>query len=306
MQIVFGPIVSRRFGISLGVDLSPNTKQCNFDCLYCELSPKKTINKYEDVIPVEEIIKEVKEALKKHEKIDVLTITANGEPTLYPHLEEFIRKIKPHIKNNIKTLILSNGSKFGEEKIQNALMHFDIVKFSLDSIDIKQFKKVDRPHAKLNLDSILDGIKSFSKIRKNLLICEILFVKNINDNLDSIAHLVEFLKDINVDRVDLSTIDRPPAYSVEALSFDKLYEISEMFDGLNISLPIRKNVEFAKPLVLSEDSIISLLKRRPIDINEANYVFSKSTLENLKNALLNNKVVIKKVVNTEFYTLKNN
>ena len=306
MQIVFGPIVSRRFGISLGVDLSPNTKQCNFDCLYCELIPKKTINKYEDVIPVEEIIKEVKEALKKHEKIDVLTITANGEPTLYPHLEEFIRKIKPHIKNNIKTLILSNGSKFGEEKIQNALMHFDIVKFSLDSIDIKQFKKVDRPHAKLNLDSILDGIKSFSKIRKNLLICEILFVKNVNDNLDSITPLVEFLKDINVDRVDLSTIDRPPAYSVEALSFDKLYEISEMFDGLNISLPIRKNVEFAKPLVLSEDSIISLLKRRPIDINEANYVFSKSTLENLNNAISNNKVVIKKVVNTEFYTLKNN
>ena len=249
MQIVFGPIVSRRFGISLGVDLSPNTKQCNFDCLYCELSPKKTINKYEDVIPVEEIIKEVKEALKKHEKIDVLTITANGEPTLYPHLEEFIRKIKPHIKNNIKTLILSNGSKFGEEKIQNALMHFDIVKFSLDSIDIKQFKKVDRPHNELNLDSILEGIKSFSKIRKNLLICEILFVKNINDNLDSIAHLVEFLKDINVDRVDLSTIDRPPAYSVEPLSFDKLYEISEMFDGLNISLPIRKNVEFALSLI---------------------------------------------------------
>ena len=89
-SIIFGPIPSRRFGISLGIDLSPSKKQCNFDCLYCELEGAKTVDKMDTFPSVDEIIKAIKESFKNHPKIDVITITCNGEPTLYPKLSDLI------------------------------------------------------------------------------------------------------------------------------------------------------------------------------------------------------------------------
>jgi len=93
MNIIFGPVASRRFGKSLGVDLSPNRKQCNFDCLYCELKPSKTVEKFEEIIPVETVLEEIKKGIAEHNDIDMLTITANGEPTLYPYLKDLIEGI---------------------------------------------------------------------------------------------------------------------------------------------------------------------------------------------------------------------
>ena len=91
-SIIFGPIPSRRFGISLGIDLSPSKKQCNFDCLYCELEGAKTVEKMDEFPSVEDIIKEIKNSFLIHPKIDVLTLTCNGEPTLYPKLNELLMK----------------------------------------------------------------------------------------------------------------------------------------------------------------------------------------------------------------------
>ena len=101
-SIIFGPIPSRRFGISLGIDLSPTKKQCNFDCLYCELEGAKTVEKMDEFPSVEDIIKEIQNSFSNHPKIDVLTLTCNGEPTLYPKLNELIDEINK-IKGNTKT-----------------------------------------------------------------------------------------------------------------------------------------------------------------------------------------------------------
>ncbi len=103
MKTIFGPINSRRFGNSLGIDLSPALKQCNFDCLYCELAPAITVDKQNHTIKVPQIIDELKQYLD--EKIDVITITANGEPTLYPYLDDLVNEIDK-IKNSTETLIL--------------------------------------------------------------------------------------------------------------------------------------------------------------------------------------------------------
>ena len=108
-SIIFGPIPSRRFGISLGIDLSPSKKQCNFDCLYCELEASKTVEKMDTYPSVDDVVKAIKESFLKHPRIDVITITCNGEPTLYPKLDELVNEINK-IKGDTKTLILSNGS----------------------------------------------------------------------------------------------------------------------------------------------------------------------------------------------------
>jgi len=86
-KYIFGPVSSRRFGLSLGIDLSPESKSCNFDCLYCELSPAKTVDTIAHPPTVDAVVAEVQEALKAYPDVDVITITANGEPTLYPDLD---------------------------------------------------------------------------------------------------------------------------------------------------------------------------------------------------------------------------
>ena len=102
-SIIFGPIPSRRFGISLGIDLSPSKKQCNFDCLYCELEGAKTVDKMDTYPSVKDIINAVKESFLNHPKIDVITITCNGEPTLYPKLNELVDELNK-IKKETKIL----------------------------------------------------------------------------------------------------------------------------------------------------------------------------------------------------------
>jgi len=129
MNIIFGPIHSRRFGKSLGVDLSPGKKQCNFDCLYCELDPAKTMGYQDEILEVKTIVYAIRKALEEHEDIDFLTITANGEPTLYPHLSELMDEINK-IKGNTKTLILSNAATIDDPKVQDALLKFDEEMFS--------------------------------------------------------------------------------------------------------------------------------------------------------------------------------
>lgn len=303
MSVIFGPIISRRFGVSLGVDLSPNKKQCNFDCVYCELSPSKTTNIYTDVIPIDKLLQDTKAALIENKDIDVLTITANGEPTLYPYLKDFIKEIKPYIPQKVKSLILSNGSLFGEDRVIEALKYFDIVKFSLDSGNNNTFKKVDRINNTLNLDSIMSGIRKYSSIRKNVLICEILIVDGINDNEFSMKPLAKFLREIKVDRVDLSTIDRPPAYNINAVSQEKLYYIGQFFNGLFISFPKRKQTILKNPLNINKKDIIDLLKKRPISIDEAIYIFSENTIELLKLMIIDKIIRIKSVGTIDFYTV---
>lgn len=303
-SIVFGPVISRRFGVSLGIDLSPNQKQCNFDCLYCELDKKKAQESMEDILDLRVLIDSVKEAIEKNPKIDVLTITANGEPTLYPYLYELISEIKLFISKDISTLILSNGSRFGDKRTQEALALFDIVKFSLDGGVDKSFSRVDRPHKNIRLQNLLNGIKEFASIYKGELVAEILLVKNVNDNEENINHIVEFLKQIKITRIDLGTIDRPPAYDVEALDYQELNNIAKKFEGMYISLPHRKEVLPFFNQSYQEDDLLDFIHRRPISLNESKNLFSPQTLQILHQLCEKKLIYIRKIANLEFYTTK--
>jgi len=284
MSIIFGPINSRRFGKSLGIDLSPNTKQCNFDCLYCELKSAKVVNSYSDIVSVDKVVEEIKEALKKYKNIDVLTLTANGEPTLYPYLNELIDKINS-FKGDIKSLILSNSSTIYKKDIQEALSKLDSVKLSLDCATKRCFKRLDRATKDIDLDNIKKGMLEFSKIYKGNLIIEILFVKGINDNLDEVAKLNEFLVKLNPTRVDIGTIDRPPAYDIKPISYDKLYELSLGFSrDLNISIATKQKSNIAK-FDYSKEQILQTLFHRPLTLDDIEVLFSDSA-KKLFNELL--------------------
>ncbi|GAA9462710.1 radical SAM protein [Helicobacter pylori] len=303
LPIVFGPILSRRFGKSLGVDLSPSKKQCNYNCIYCELGKAKPIERMEEVIKVEILINAIQNALNNlTTPIDVLTITANGEPTLYPHLLELIQSIKPFLKG-VKTLILSNGSLFYEPKVQQALKEFDIVKFSLDAIDLKAFERVDKPYSK-DINKILEGILSFSQIYQGQLVAEVLLVKGVNDSANNLKLIADFLKKINIARVDLSTIDRPSSFKAPKLSEDELLKCSLFFEGLCVSLPKRTATQAnqAKKLIsCGIDELLALISRRPLSAEEAPLILDPNAFKHLETLLNHKQITIKKVGSLEFY-----
>ncbi len=301
--VVFGPVLSRRFGKSLGVDLSPSKKQCNYNCIYCELGKAKPIECMEEVIKVETLINAIQNALNNlATPIDVLTITANGEPTLYPHLLELIQSVKPFLKG-VKTLILSNGSLFYEPKVQQALKEFDIVKFSLDAIDLKAFERVDKPYSK-DINKILEGILRFSQIYQGQLVAEVLLIKGVNDSANNLKRIADFLKKINIARVDLSTIDRPSSFKAPKLSEDELLKCSLFFEGLCVSLPKRSiaQADQAKKLIsCGIDELLALISRRPLSAEEAPLILDPNAFKHLETLLNHRQITIKKVGSLEFY-----
>jgi wyosine [tRNA(Phe)-imidazoG37] synthetase (radical SAM superfamily) len=251
----FGPVNSRRFGLSLGIDLSPTIKSCNYDCLYCELDRGKRVDSIDSPPLVEDVIKDVKQALKRHPKIDVITITANGEPTLFKDLKKLVEELNL-IKEDKKLLILSNGSN-----IVDALYDIDIVKLSLDCASSRCFKKIDRPLSGISIEKIISDMVEFAQKFKNTLVIEVLLVEGINDKEEEIIKLNQALHKISPHRVDLGSIDRPPAYSVKGVTEDRLLELSKLFTDIPLSI-VHKNPSKTKES-FSKDEIIELLSRRP-------------------------------------------
>lgn len=289
MSITFGPVNSRRFGKSLGVDLSPDQKQCNFDCLYCELKPAKTLSHYSSVTPVEDIIDAIKESLRAHKDIDFLTITANGEPTLYPHLSELMDRINT-FKGDTQTLILSNGSTIADNQVQKALLKFDNVKLSLDCATSSCFKKLDRADKSVHLESIKSGMLEFKKAYSKNLFIEILFVSGINDTKEEVSALNSFLKLLKPSRIDLSTIDRPPAYNIKPLSYDRLYELSLGFDA-NLPIAIAtKQPNAQSKFHYSKQQILDTLAMRPLTKEDIEVLFDDASKHILQQLLSEQKL----------------
>ena len=299
-NIIFGPIHSRRFGKSLGVDLSPGKKQCNFDCLYCELDPAKTMDAYDDVVSVEEITTALKKALQEHGDIDFITLTANGEPTLYPYLSKLIDDIKT-FKGSTKTLILTNAATIDDAKVQEALLKLDEVKLSLDCATQKCLHKLDRSHSGIDVENIKAGMLAFKSKYDGPLIIEILIVKTLNDSLEEIAKINEYLLKLQPTRIDIGTIDRPPAFDVKPVSYEKLLEISHLFDSsLPVYIASRKKADISASSY-SDEEIMETLSKRPLTKEDIEALFDEKSQNRVENLLRKEKIKIVSTNGVKFY-----
>jgi wyosine [tRNA(Phe)-imidazoG37] synthetase (radical SAM superfamily) len=289
MNIIFGPIHSRRFGKSLGVDLSPGKKQCNFDCLYCELDPAKTMGVQDEVLSVGEIVSAIQTALLEHEDIDFLTITANGEPTLYPYLLELIIAINS-IKGKTKILILSNASTIADTKVQEALLLFDEVKLSLDCATQKCLQKLDRSHSGIDVENIKAGMLDFKSKYAGPLVIEILIVKTLNDSKEEIAKINAYLLKLQPTRIDIGTIARPPAFDVKPVTFQELLEISHLFDStLPIYIASRKKADITASNY-SDEEILETLTKRPLTQEDIDALCDEESKKRFKKLLEKEKI----------------
>lgn len=298
MKILFGPINSRRFGRSLGIDLSPSKKQCNFDCVYCELEAQKPQAKQDEIVSVEEIVLEVQNILEKNISFDFLTLTANGEPSLYPHLEELISSLRKIAKDK-KLLILSNGTAVLDQDKFNALLKLDVVKFSLDSAIPKTFYRIDRALKNIDLEKMIEKMIEFKTQFKGDLVMEILVVKDLNDNEEEFVALNQALAKIAPLRVDLSTIDRPPAYAVKKVSEERLLELSKLITSTPVLLP-KRHYEGEK-LNFNEEELLKMLHLRSQSEIDIENKLDKASQVLLDKLIKEEKVKILNLAGVKFY-----
>ena len=206
---VYGPVPSRRLGFSLGVDIIP-FKTCTLDCTYCQLgSTQKTVCRRGSWFPPGEILDQVKEAVESGQKIDVITFSGSGEPTLNRDIGRIIRAIKKMTR--IPVVVLTNGTLLTRKEVRRDLAAADIVVPSLDAVPGNLFRRVNRPNRALDPEKIIDGLARFRDEFQGEIWLEIMLIRGVNDSPAHIKALRAAADRIRPERLQLNTVVRPPA-----------------------------------------------------------------------------------------------
>lgn len=248
---IFGPIHSRRLGVSLGINLlPPDGKLCSFDCIYCECGYNADF-KAKQPIPTREEVKNALESRLKDmqengPKPDVFTFAGNGEPTLHPHFPEIINdtiELRDKYFPDAKVSVLSNSTLIFKENVRNALLLVDNNILKLDTIDMDYIKEVDRPMGKYDVNRIIDNMKKFD----GHIIIQTMFMKGLSPNGVNVDNTsdqyvlpwLEVVKNINPEQVMIYTIDREtPDQRLLKATPEELDRIASLIkkEGLSVSV----------------------------------------------------------------------
>ncbi len=268
---LFGPVPSRRFGRSLGIDLTP-FKTCSFDCVFCQLgrTKQKTIIRKE-YIPIDEVVAEIQLWLETDGDADFITLSGSGEPTLHSGFGKILDSLK---KSKIPSVLLTNGSTMTLPEVRNSASDADIVKVSLSAWDTHSFEWVNRPHPELQFRQIIEGLKRFRKQFNGKLWLEIFLLFGMNSIPEQVKKIAALVKEIQPNRVQLNTVVRPPAEDfASALSKDRLESLTGLFEP-PAEIIAEFNAGQAKNVQVNEETILSMLKRRPCTIEQISGIFN--------------------------------
>lgn len=270
-KYIFGPVPSRRFGRSLGVDLLP-FKTCSLDCVFCQLgrTKEKTIQRKE-YVPREEVIEEFSRWLASGVETDVITLSGSGEPTLHSHFGEILEYIRSHSQS--PTVLLTNGTMLYLPEVRKSAALAHVVKVSLSAWDQASYEWVNRPHDDLVFERLVEGERKLREEFKGKLYLEVFLIKGVNALPDEVRKIAALVQKIRPDRVQLNTAVRPPAEGfVIPLSKEELEERAALFEP-----PAEIIAEFggkqARNIKANEDAILSMLQRRPCTAEEISEVF---------------------------------
>lgn len=234
------------------------------DCIYCQLgpSPRKTIRRKE-LVPVREVLTQIKAALAEGRRIDCLTFSGSGEPTLHSGLGKIIAGIKKI--TTIPVVVLTNSSLLTRPQARRDLLAADIVVPSLDAATPSVFAKINRPHTNLSAEKIIDGLVRFRDEFKGQIWLEVMLVKGVNDGPAHIKKLRKAIARIRPDRVQLNTVVRPPAEkSARALTLQDLETIKSALGGnTEIIASFKSGVQSPSARDTAQE-ILAAVRRRPM------------------------------------------
>ncbi len=262
MTYVFGPVPSRRLGLSLGVDLIP-AKTCSYDCLYCQVgrTTQKTVQS-KAFVPIHEVLDELTKRLEIITP-DAITLSGSGEPTLYSEIDQVIAAIKRI--TDTKIAILTNGSLFWQEVVRRRVSGADIIMPTLTTAFEETFRTIHRSHPELSVEIIIEGLRRLRQMYNGQILLEVFLLAGINDSEKELEGLREVIETISPDKIQLNTVVRPPAdQSAILLDMERLKEIRDFFGEraeIIAEAPLRKTWGKHDPMV---ESILEMAKRRPL------------------------------------------
>lgn len=265
MGHIFGPVPSRRLGRSLGVDLVP-FKTCSYDCIYCQLgrTTSKTIERREWVV-LDEVLEELKDKLAT--KPDYITLSGSGEPTLYSRLDELIDGIRS--MTDIPIAALTNGSLLWQKDVRRQLRDAHLVVPSLDAGHNGVFQAANRPHEDITFEKMLDGLISFRREYQGEYWLEVFVLAGYTAVDNEIAQMVECVKRIKPDLVQLNTVTRPAAEDY-AIMVDpaRMNEIAKRFDPEAQVIADYRGVHAQTDFQAGRESVLEMIQRRPCSLED--------------------------------------
>lgn len=269
-KYLFGPVPSRRLGMSLGVDLVPK-KVCSLDCIYCEVgkTTKLTVDRKE-YVKASKIKDELSDYFKNNPDPDYITFSGSGEPTLNSvlgEITEFIKEIKP----GIPIAVLTNGTLFHIQNVREALMKADVVLPSLDAATDKVFKKINRPAESLDINDCIQGLIDFRKDFTGKIWLEVFILPGYNDSEEELTALKQAILRIKPDSIQLNTLDRPGTVAnLKGASRKELERVTEIWNLKNVEIVSssdqRKNIESYRSDI--ETTILETISRRPCTLDD--------------------------------------
>lgn len=309
-MITFGPVPSRRLGKSLGINNIP-PKICTYACVYCQLGRtlKMQIDRklyYSTETIVSSVKERLKELKKRGERVDYLTFVPDGEPTLDLNLKEHILALKSF---GIKIAVITNSSLIADEDVKESLKPADWVSFKVDAVTENIWRKIDRSHGKIKLEETLIGIKDFSKDFNGSLVTETMLVNGINNKIEELEGVSDFIANIKADTAYISVPTRPPAENwVKPPSEYDIYVAFDIFKnkGFNVELLIGyEGNAFAFTGDVEED-LLSITSVHPMreDAVEEYLKKAKAGWDKVEKLLKDGRLIRVNYNNTNFYLRK--
>ena len=269
MKYVYGPVPSRRLGKSLGIDTIP-LKTCNWNCVYCQLGrTKPLVNERKNYFPPEEILTEVRLALKSHQPgdIDWVTFVGSGEPTLHASIGWLIQQVKE--MTDLPVAVITNGSLLYLPAVRNALMNADAVLPSLDAGNSKLFRKINRPYPEITFKRMLHGLVTFQRNYWHSLWIELMLVRGLNDTEEALEAIADALQQICPDEVHINLPTRPPVETwVQPPDEEGLMRVRAIL-GKNVKVvhPVEGAFDLGDSDNLVE-AILGIITRHPMRVEE--------------------------------------
>ncbi len=268
MKYLFGPVPSRRLGLSLGVDLVPY-KVCSFDCLYCELGRTTShTSERREYVPTRGVLDELRSCFGDSGfSCDYVTLSGSGEPTLHSGLADIVAGIK---EITIRPLaLLTNSSLLNDPEVRRAVQPVDVILPSLDAATPKAFQRLNRPVDSVRIESIISGLLALREEFSGKIWLEILFCRGINDSDAEIEALTKAIEDVRPDKIQLNTVVRPGAYrEAQSVSLDFLQQVQRRWgERAEIIAPFSSS-QLNHGQQDSLQQIIDLLQRRPCTVQD--------------------------------------
>ncbi len=276
-KYLFGPVPSRRLGMSLGIDLVPH-KVCTLNCVYCECGRTTNLTtERKEYVSVDEIFIELKRFLKENPAPDYITFSGAGEPTLNSGIGEILSFIKTNYPN-IPVAVLTNGTLLSDKQVRNELLKADLVLPSLDAATERTFRKINIPEKTLNIESYIQGIIDFRNEYSGKINLEIFIIPGYNDNREELDSLKESILKIKPDTVQLNTLDRPGTVrNIRSASNIELQKIVDYWNLENVvviaSAPSRKKIKSYRED--TESAILETIARRPCTLIDLSQILGK-------------------------------